>query len=137
MNKEDRKRLVASYQEKEREMGVYAITNNRNGRRLVGSSTNLDGAWNKEKFGLQLGTHENKELQTDWNQYGEEAFSFEVLEKLKTEDKLTFDYRDVLHTEIEGQGQELMRRYRKEAAKREISWIEKLGCYQPDGYNMK
>jgi hypothetical protein len=137
MNKEQRKRMVESYQEKPREMGVYSITNLMNGRRLIGSSTNLEGAWNRERFGLELGTHENKELQADWNEYGSEAFRFEVLEKLKTEEKLTHDYKDVLNPAIEGQGVEIMRRYRKEVAKKEKSWIEQLDSFVPNGYNVR
>lgn len=133
--KEQRKQLVQSYQEKERRMGVFSITNKVNGRRLIGASANLEGAWNRELFGLETGMHGNKALQTDWNEYGPEAFEFEVLERIETKDKLTFDYKDVFQAESASQGSGKIREYRKEAAKREKIWIEKMNSYLPEGYN--
>ncbi|MBB3110053.1 hypothetical protein FHS18_002120 [Paenibacillus phyllosphaerae] len=135
MDKQQRKQLVQSYQEREREMGVYAITNKINGKQMIGASANLEGSWNRDKFGLQMGSHENKELQADWNRYGADAFVFEVLEKFKTDEKLTFAYDDVLHPDVAAQGAAKMRGYRKAAAKQAEIWIEKMNSYSPNGYN--
>ncbi|MFB9328365.1 GIY-YIG nuclease family protein [Paenibacillus aurantiacus] len=133
--KEQRKQLIQSYQEKERQMGVFSITNKVNGRRLIGASANLEGAWNRELFGLETGLHGNKLLQADWNEFGPGAFEFEVLERIETKDKLTFDYKDVFQAESPDLATQKIRDYRKAAAKREKIWIEKMNSYIPEGYN--
>ncbi len=63
--------------------GVYQIKNNANGRFLLGSSLNLHGPWNRHKFALTTGGHSNKALQADWNAYGADQFSFDILATVK------------------------------------------------------
>jgi len=134
MEKEKRKQLVAEYQERERQMGVYSITNKKNGRLYIDASTNMHGLWGKEQFILDMGTHTNKELQNDWKQYGSESFSFEVLELLKLEHKLTYDYSDVYHSEYQKPG-EVVRSYGKVVEKLKEKWLEKLQPYGSKGYH--
>ena len=76
MNK--RKELTFAYMQTPRPMGVYHITNNVNGRMLIGASPNLDGRLNRLQFELKMGMHRNKELQRDWNEYGEHAFTLRL-----------------------------------------------------------
>ena len=75
-------------QEYKDNIGIYKIVNNINGMVYVGQT--------KEKFHrrfwlhrwkLRNGTHDNLYLQRAWNKYGEENFSFEVIEIL-SKDKI-------------------------------------------------
>lgn len=69
-----------------RKMGVYRILNTINGKAYLDASSNLDGAIERDRLWLTKGGHLNARLQQDWNTYGAEAFSFEVLEMLKPTD---------------------------------------------------
>lgn len=134
LSKEQRKMLTAEYQERERSMGVYRITNEKNEKVFIGSSNNLDGLWNRERFILDMGTHMNKGLQQDWKQYGADAFHFEIVETYKPEEKLRYDYKDVRDEE----GQELagvVRDYKKKVDKLKEQWLEKLQPYGEKGYH--
>lgn len=132
MNKEERKQMTANYLDQERVMGVYQITNKITGRKYISSSNNMNGAWGREQFELEAGSHKNVQLQTDWKTHGKENFILEILEKIKTEEKVRYDYKDVLTNPIEGQSRMLMKQYKSEAAKLEKKWIEKL---QNEGLN--
>ncbi len=82
----DRKReLKQLYKETKTHAGVYQIRNIKNGNRYIGSSRNVD-TFNGKKFELKMGTYKNKELQNEWNTYGENCFVFEVLEILNKEE---------------------------------------------------
>ncbi len=134
MDKAQRKQLTAEYQERERSMGVYQIKNVATGKVYIGGSTNLEALWGREQFMLNMGSHQNQELQKDWKKYGSEGFAFLVLETVKFEHKLRYDYKDVLATE----GREpaaTVRQYNKEVAALHDKWLEKLQPYGEQGYN--
>ncbi len=60
--------------------GIYKITCTANKKIYIGSAINLR-LRRKDHFGmLRRGKHENPKLQNAWNKYGEQAFTFEVLE---------------------------------------------------------
>lgn len=61
-------------------VGVYAIRNTLSQKVYIGSSTNLRKRWLQHRSLLNNGSHPNKGLQKDWNDYGEDAFAFSVLE---------------------------------------------------------
>ena len=81
-----KKELKQLYKETTVEAGVYQIKNTKNDKIFIGSTPNFK-TLNGVKFMLQNNGHKNKELQTDWNQYGQDAFTIEVLEKLKKNDE--------------------------------------------------
>ena len=58
--------------------GIYKITCIKNNRIYIGRSINIDERLKKHKYSLRSGKHINKKLQADFNEYGEEAFIFEV-----------------------------------------------------------
>lgn len=61
--------------------GVYRITNLRNGKFYIGSSTiNVHQRWNDHKSQLKKGIHPNIHLQRSYNKHGFEAFKMDVLE---------------------------------------------------------
>jgi len=62
--------------------GVYVITNTVNGKRYVGQAVDLHVRWLHHRSRLRRGNHHSQYLQSSWNKYGPEAFTFEVLEFL-------------------------------------------------------
>lgn len=62
--------------------GIYAISNNITNKRYIGSSTNVSKRWNSHKSCLRRSVHSNPHLQNSWNKYGENNFTFIVLEEV-------------------------------------------------------
>jgi group I intron endonuclease len=112
----DKKELKKKYKQTMRPMGVYQIKNLVNGKIFIGSSSDIPGKINSQKFQLSLGSHMNQELQKDYKVFGIENFSFEVLDYLEPKDVINYDYTDDLK------------------ALKEM-WIEKLLTSSPKGYN--
>ncbi|MGM0883348.1 MAG: DUF2087 domain-containing protein [Bacillota bacterium] len=134
MEKAQRKHLTSEYQERERVMGVFQITNKVNGRKFVGGSTNLDAVWGKEQFLLNIDGHTNKELQKEWKQYGSENFTFLILETVKFDHQVRYDYKDVFAAEGR-QPIDMVRHYNREVAALKEQWLEKLQPYGEKGYH--
>ncbi len=60
--------------------GIYKITCAANKRFYIGSTVNLRKRWREHYNGLVRKDHGNSKLQRAFNKYGEDAFTFEVLE---------------------------------------------------------
>jgi hypothetical protein len=89
MTNKTRKELMEEYKQRKFRMGIYQIRNTVNGKVLLGSNTDLDAAWNSQKFQLELGSHRNPLLQKEWKEFGAEAFVYEILEETsETADKI-------------------------------------------------
>lgn len=114
----DRKALVREYKNTPREMGVYQIKNMVNGKVLIGSSRNLAGILNRFRSELKLGGCRNEYLQNEWDQFGPDAFEFEVLEVLEPMDDPAYEPEEDL-------------KFLK------THWIEKRMPYGDRGYNRK
>ena len=99
-------------------MGVYCVTNSRNGKILLGSALNVRGILNSILFQLQGSSYPNEALQKDFNAQEEADFSFKVVDYLKPKDDLKYDYRADLKA-------------------LEELWLEKLQPYGEAGYNIK
>ncbi|WP_227318991.1 GIY-YIG nuclease family protein [Cedecea davisae] len=84
INKKDLKQI---YKNSPTTAGIYLITHTQSGHKLLGSAANAQGVLNRHLFELKFGQHRNKELQQAWNQYGEPAFEFSVLERVKPDEK--------------------------------------------------
>ena len=112
-----RKEIAREYKERKKPSGVFCVRNTVTGKLLFGSSLNLEGVFNRHKFGLSIGKHENAALQQDWNTYGADAFAFEILEEVKVTDDEFFDLKD-------------------ELTLLEQIWMEKLQPFGENGYNM-
>lgn len=67
---------------------VYSITNILTRDRYVGSSANVYTRRNDHLSSLRRGRGQNPRLLANWNQYGESAFEFEILEKVKDPSQL-------------------------------------------------
>lgn len=62
--------------------GIYCIQCKR-GFKYYGSAGNIKQRWRQHKYELRHGTHGNPKLQRAWNKYGEDFFSFSVVEIVK------------------------------------------------------
>ena len=61
--------------------GLYIIINTKNDRVYLGSSLNLQSRLKSHRVTLRGNRHANMHLQADWNEFGEDAFSFAVLKE--------------------------------------------------------
>lgn len=91
---------------------VYSITNSKNGMVYYGSTSNLKRRLYSHKKSLDKNSHDNVFLQKDWNKYGENSFTFEIVEEL--------EYEDI-----------------KEILNIEDSYISSNNTIYPNGYNLK
>lgn len=114
----DKKELKKQYKQTIQPMGVYQIKNLTNGKIFLGSAKNLPGKLNSVKFQLENGSHPNRDLQKDFNEFGEQNFSFEAVDTLEPKEDVTYDYTDDLST-------------------LEEMWLEKLQPFSEKGYNKK
>lgn len=60
--------------------GVYKITNLVNNKIYIGSSCKLKNRKREHFYGLKSNKHGNPRLQNSYNKYGEDNFSFEIIE---------------------------------------------------------
>jgi hypothetical protein len=112
----DRKTLLRTYKESNRPMGVFRVHNTVTDKSLVGTSINLPGMLNRQRFQLEMGGHPNRALQRDWNDLGANAFAFEVLDTLTVPEQPDYDPSDDLRA-------------------LEQLWLDKLAPFGDRGYN--
>ena len=112
-----KKDIIREYKERKKPSGIFQIKNIANGKLLLGSSQNLEGILNSQKFKLSIGQHRNKELQKDWNTYGPDKFVFEILEVVQDKGDPNFNLND-------------------ELTLLEQIWLEKLQPFGEQGYNI-
>ena len=86
MEKQSRREAVRAYKDRKIPQGIFAVRCAASGEVWVGASRNLDQQQNGIWFSLKLGSHPNRALQAAWAAHGASAFTFEVVEVLKTED---------------------------------------------------
>lgn len=61
-------------------MGIYAITHTETGTRYIGSSKDIVHRFSQHKPNLRQGKSGHAVLQRAWSKYGEDAFTFDILE---------------------------------------------------------
>jgi hypothetical protein len=114
----DKKELKNKYKQTPPKMGIFQIKNLANRKIFIGKGMNVQGKINSSKFQLEQGSHPNSGLQNDFNQYGIEKFSFEVVDYLDPKEDLDYDYT-------------------RDLKALEAMWVEKLQPYGEKGYNKK
>ncbi|MFZ3130143.1 MAG: GIY-YIG nuclease family protein [Desulfosporosinus sp.] len=110
-----KKELKQQYKEIKIESGVYQSRNTKNGKILIEGAPNLKTI-NGKRFGLERGSHTNKLLQNELQEFGTEAFVIEVLEILETPKEGFFDVKSAIK-------------------KLKEKWLNKLQPYGEHGYN--
>jgi hypothetical protein len=113
---ESKKQLKRQYQQTPRPMGIFLIRNEVKNKVFLGASLNLPGIINRHKFQLQNGMHANKALQKDWNEFGSNNFSFEIVDELAPRSEPGTNYKEELD-------------------QLEYLWLEKLQPFDKQGYN--
>lgn len=61
---------------------IYKISNIKNGKFYIGSSSNIKERFNHHKWELNNNRHINKHLQNSWNKHGQDNFEFEVIDSI-------------------------------------------------------
>lgn len=87
ISKQRREELKQIYKEMKPKMGAFIIKNSINEKIFMNVSKDLKSTFNSYWFQLKMGSHMIKEMQKDWNKYGKDAFTFEVLEYLEYDKK--------------------------------------------------
>lgn len=96
MTQPDRKALIREYKDNPRPAGIFKVRNTTNSKVLIGSTPDLPGMLNRQRFQLEMGSHPDKELQADWNELGPDAFEISVLDTLEPAEEPSTDAREEL-----------------------------------------
>jgi group I intron endonuclease len=118
MDKAKQKILKREYREALTKAGVYQIKNEKTGRIFIGSSINVTGRINRHKAEFFFGSEKITGLLEDWKNYGEENFTFDVLELLDGEYESEAELRGDLRL-------------------LEQMWLEKCSPFDDKGYNTR
>lgn len=86
---QDKKEKIAQYKARKICGGVFCITNTQTGKRLLLAERDLKGSRNRFAFSQMTGSCVHMVLQSDWKQYGPQAFTFEILEEIEKKDDQT------------------------------------------------
>lgn len=116
--KQKQRALKQAYKETPPQMGILKIQNKQNGKVFLITSRNIPGSINSAQFQLKNGVHRNPALQKDWQEYGADNFSFEVLEQLKPDEVLPEDIKE-------------------ELLLLEEKWLEEFQPYEEKGYHKR
>lgn len=87
-----RRALVRDYKQAFPPLGIYAVRCDAAGLLRLGASRNVDGMLNRIRFELATGLQRDAALSLAWASHGEQAFRFEVLDRVKQRDDSDFDY---------------------------------------------
>ena len=81
MNK--RKEISNEYKARKLYGGVYTITNRTNGKYVIGYAANLKSIQNRFQFAITSDSTFHPKLQKDWEEFGAQVYTIEVLEELE------------------------------------------------------
>lgn len=97
MESNRKKELKLQYKEMKHPMGIYIVRSKTNKKCFIEATQNLKARINSTKVKLQSNFHPNRELLKEWQEYGEENFTIEILEYLEYDkDESKTDYSDEL-----------------------------------------
>lgn len=71
--------------------GIYEFVNLLDRKHYIGSSENIERRRNQHVRNLRCNTHDNCHLQSAWNKYGEDKFSFNILKECDPDDLLLWE----------------------------------------------
>ncbi|SEW52752.1 GIY-YIG nuclease family protein [Chitinophaga arvensicola] len=93
MKNSSRQELKEAAKNHKTTMGVLSVKNTINGQRYIEGSLNLESLVNRIKFLLNSRQFTQQQLQNDWIQYGEQAFTFETLQVIPIQENRFTNYR--------------------------------------------
>ncbi len=111
-----RKTFKKEFMEKFNPPGIFIIKNNMNNKVFIGGSLNVNAFIKRHRTELKIGSHRNIELQKDYKKFGDENFTFDVLESIEQNKDPLFDYNDDVGVLLD-------------------LWYEKLMPFGDNGYN--
>lgn len=92
-----KKELKLQYKQTKPQMGIFIIRSKVNNKCYLQSTQDLRGVMNGAKVRLMSNMHPYKELQKEWNEYGADNFTIEILENLQYDkDESKTDYTEDL-----------------------------------------
>jgi hypothetical protein len=92
-----KKELKLQYKQMKPQMGIFIIRSKVNNKCYLQTTQDLRGVINGAKVRLGGGFHPNRELQQEWNEFGADNFTIEILEHLEYDkDESKTDYSDEL-----------------------------------------
>jgi hypothetical protein len=83
MERLSKKEIKEQYKNRTLTGGIYCIKCSGNGRAWIKATNDIEGQRNKFHFFVSTDSCPEPTMRPDWLQYGAEAFSFSVLEKLE------------------------------------------------------
>lgn len=86
-----KKELIKEYKQQNPVGGIYKLTNTVNHKYLLEYSTNIRAVQNRFDFMKSCGTCFHNKVQKDWNEFGGQAFSFEIVEQIEKKENQSQD----------------------------------------------
>lgn len=92
-----KKELTQQYKQMKHPMGIFIIRSKVNNKCYIQATQDLRGVMNGAKVRLAGGIHPYLELQKEWNEFGPDNFTIEILENLEYDkDESKTDYKEEL-----------------------------------------
>jgi hypothetical protein len=99
---QNRKELINEYKNRKQIGGICKITNIKTGKIFLFVAQDITAAKNRFEFSKKMNSCVNIKLQSDWNKYGIDSFTFEILEELeKNVDQNTKEFLEDLNELLE------------------------------------
>lgn len=93
----NKKELKQKYKNTKPEMGVFRIESRVSGNCYLYAAPDLKSLMNRYRFQLNVGSHQNRDLQREWSEQGADNFIVEILERLEYDkDESKTDYAEDL-----------------------------------------
>jgi hypothetical protein len=102
-----KKELKNEYKQIKLRRGIFQIINKVDNKIYLQTTSDIERAFSSDLFQLKFGMHSNTNLQNDWNNLGEEAFEFSILDEYKPTDEAT-------PTQIKREINELLKMHKEE-----------------------
>jgi hypothetical protein len=97
ISKEEKKELQVQYKLMKPAMGLFAVINEKEHKYYLETAQNLKATMNSIQFMLNLGSHPNADLQSDWKKAGPTGLGLRLLEQIEYDkDELKTDYSEDL-----------------------------------------
>jgi hypothetical protein len=100
ISRDDRKAAVKAWKERKAPTGIYALRCLPTGQVWVGRSTDLDAAERRLRFAIRLASTPHRSLLAAAREHGEDAFVFEIVERLEEDDSSPEFVQSVLKSRV-------------------------------------